>query len=85
MDDLDDRPLPGVSHQPGAGRAGQPVARVERRLLDRLRQLNADGLKTAVGDYLEPAQITTLLQRRDRIVAHFDAGGADLVFDRRAR
>jgi len=61
------------------------LSKVERRLLDRLRQLNADGLKTAVGDYLEPAQINTLLQRRDRIVAHFDAGGADLVFDRRAR
>jgi hypothetical protein len=61
------------------------LSKVERRLMDRLRQLDADRLKQAVGDYLEPAQIKTLLQRRDRIVEHFDAGGPDLVFDRKPR
>jgi hypothetical protein len=66
-------------------RARGNLSKVERRLLDRLRELNADNLKKAVADYLEPAQITALLQRRDRIVAHFDAGGPDLVFDRRPR
>jgi hypothetical protein len=66
-------------------RAPGNLSKVERRLLERLRELNADTLKKAVGAYLEPAQITTLLQRRDRIVTHFDAGGTDLVFDRRAR
>ena len=61
------------------------LSKVERRLLERLRQLNADDLKHAVGDFLEPAQITTLLQRRDRIVEHFDRGGADMMFDRAPR
>jgi len=61
------------------------LSKVERRLLGTLRQLNQASLKEAVGDYLEPAQITTLLQRRDRIVGHFDAGGLDLVFDRKPR
>lgn len=61
------------------------LSKVERGLLERLRQLRADALKKAVGDYLEPAQITTLLQRRDRIIEHFDAGGPDLIFDRKSR
>ena len=61
------------------------LSKVERRLLERLRELNADALKKAVGDYLEPGQITTLLQRRDRIVEHFDARGPEEIFDRKAR
>jgi hypothetical protein len=61
------------------------LSKVERRLLDRLRQLNQRSLEESVGDYLEPAQIKTLLQRRDRIVEHFEAGGADLIFDRAPR
>jgi hypothetical protein len=61
------------------------LSKVERRLLERLRELNADNLNKAVGDYLEPGQITTLLQRRDRIVEHFGAGGPAVIFDRKAR
>ena len=63
----------------------QNLSRVDRVVLDRLRQLDPDGLKRAAGDYLNDGEIDALLNRRDRIVAHFDKGGPALVFDRRAR
>ena len=66
-------------------RSPENLSRVDRALLDRLRQLDRDGLKRAAGDYLTDGEIDALLNRRDRIVAHFDKGGPTLVFDRRAR
>ena len=60
----------------------QNLSRVDRVVLDRLRQLDPDGLKRAAGDYLNDGEIDALLNRRDRIVAHFDKGGPALVFDR---
>jgi hypothetical protein len=66
-------------------RAAGNLSKVERGLLERLRQLNEDGLKKLVGDYIESPQIKALLLRRDRIVEHFEAGGAELIFDRAPR
>ena len=61
------------------------LSKVERRLLDRMRQLDRDSLRRAVRDYLNDDEIKALLQRRDRIVEHFDAAGLTLVFDRKPR
>jgi hypothetical protein len=61
------------------------LSKVERRLLDRMRQLERDGLGRSVGSYLSDDEITSLLQRRDRIVEHFDAGGLALMFERKPR
>ena len=66
-------------------RSPENLSRVDRALLDRLRQLDRDGLKRAAGDYLTDGEIDALLSRRDRIVAHFEKGGPTLVFERRAR
>jgi hypothetical protein len=61
------------------------LSRVDRALLDRLRQLSRDSLGAATNRYLTDGEVDALLNRRDRIVAHFDQGGPTLVFDRRAR
>jgi hypothetical protein len=61
------------------------LSRVDRALLDRLRQLSRDSLGAATKRYLTDGEVDALLNRRDRIVAHFDQGGPTLVFDRRAR
>lgn len=46
--------------------------RIDRRLLDRLRQLSPENVALAVGDYLERAQINAILTRRDAILEHFE-------------
>jgi hypothetical protein len=61
------------------------LSRVDRALLDRLRQMTRDNLSAATGKYLTEGEVDALLNRRDRIVAHFDQGGSTLIFDRRAR
>ena len=66
-------------------RSPKNLSRVDRQLFERLRQLNRDGVKVAVGGYLNNSEIDTLLDRRDRIVAHFEKGGPTLLFERRPR
>lgn len=61
------------------------LSRVERSLLDRLRQLDRESVRQAAGPYLSGEEISALLKRRDRIVAYFDKGGPSLVFDRPPR
>jgi hypothetical protein len=61
------------------------LSRVDRSLLDRLRQISRESLSAATGKYLTDGEVDALLNRRDRIVAHFEQGGATLLFDRRAR
>jgi hypothetical protein len=66
-------------------RSPENLARIDRLLLERLRQLSRDGVKAAVGDYLNGSEIDAFLDRRDRIVTHFDRGGPMLIFERRTR
>ena len=61
------------------------LSRVDRALFDRLRQVSRESLRAATGEYLTDGEVDALLNRRDRIVAHFEQGGAPLLFDRRAR
>jgi hypothetical protein len=66
-------------------RAAGNLSKVDRGLLDRLRKVDKAGIKGAVGNYLSDGEIDALLARRDRIVAHYDASGPELLFDRRPR
>jgi hypothetical protein len=66
-------------------RAPGNLSKIERALLDRLRTLDRESLQRATGDYLTRREIDTLIERRDRIVDHFDKVGASGVFDRRLR
>jgi hypothetical protein len=66
-------------------RAAGNLSKVDRGLLDRLRKVDKAGIKGAVGNYLSDGEIDALLARRDRIVAHYDASGPEMLFDRRPR
>jgi hypothetical protein len=66
-------------------RSPENLSRVDRSLLNRLRQLDRESLRSATSGYLTGQEIDALLSRRDHIVAHFENGGPQLVFDRRAR
>jgi hypothetical protein len=61
------------------------LSKVERRLLERMRLMDRDSLRKAVGQTLTAPEIDSLLERRDLIVQHFDARGAAVIFDRPAR
>lgn len=49
------------------------LTRIDLRLYEGLRKLDAQSLKQKLGDYLLAAERRALLERRDRLVAHFDA------------
>ena len=66
-------------------RSPKNLSRVDRSLLDRLRQLDRESLRSATSPYLTDQEVDALLSRRDCIIEHFDKGGPSLVFDRRAR
>jgi hypothetical protein len=68
-----------------APRSPANLSKVERSLLERLRQLDRESLRSATSPYLTDPEIDALMSRRDRIVEHFDKGGPALVFDRPAR
>jgi len=68
-----------------APRSPENLSKVERRLLDRMRDLNQDNVRRAVGNSLNAEEITALLKRRDRIVEYFDGRGPAVIFDRKAR
>lgn len=51
----------------------EQMRRISRELLDRLRSLNERWIEQELGDLLDLGRRRALLQRRDRIVAHFDA------------
>jgi hypothetical protein len=61
------------------------LSRVDRGLLERIRQMDADSVRGAVGNHLSDDEIDALLERRDRIVEHFQARGTAAIFDRKAR
>ena len=60
------------------------VTRCDRQVVERLKQLNKDGLKKSIGEFVTEYQINGLLARRDKIVEIFEKAGPSAVFDRRA-
>ncbi|HTV00961.1 MAG TPA: hypothetical protein VMF13_10500 [Luteitalea sp.] len=62
-------------------RRPQSVRRCERTLLARMRGLTREALEAELGDVLTPAEMTSLLKRRDKLVAHVDGLGATALFD----
>jgi hypothetical protein len=56
------------------------LARCERGLLAKLKQLNQADLKREMAGYLTEAEIDGLLARRDKIVAFFDSKGESVLY-----
>jgi hypothetical protein len=48
------------------------LVRCDRQLLDRLRKLDPAKVKLAVKNHLSQAEMSSLMKRRDKIVAHFE-------------
>lgn len=57
------------------------LARGERRLLAKLRELDRPRLEQALGPYLERAELDGLWARRDLILTHFDRAGNGALYD----
>ena len=60
------------------------VTRCDRQVIERLKQLNKDGLKKSIGEFVTEYQINGLLARRDKIVEILEKAGPSAVFDRHA-
>jgi hypothetical protein len=61
------------------------LSRCDRLVIDKLKTLNRETLRTTMKDYLSPGEIDTLLKRRDTIVNHFEKTGLVFDWDRPAR
>jgi hypothetical protein len=61
------------------------IARCDRQVLERLKQLDRATLKTEVGGFLQNYEIDALLKRRDAIVDLIEQRGPNAVFDRSPR
>jgi hypothetical protein len=59
------------------------VTRCDRRMYERMKQLNKETLQREMGKWLVDWEIDALLARRDRIVEILDKGGPGALFDRR--
>ena len=55
------------------------VTRCDRQVVERLKQLNKDGLKKSIGEFVTEYQINGLLARRDKIVEIFEKAGPSAV------
>ena len=58
------------------------VTRCDRQVFERLKALDRDTLKKAVGPHLDDWQIRAVLARRDAIVARLETLGPSALFDR---
>jgi len=58
---------------------------MDRTILENMRKMTREAVKAAVGSHLLDSEIDAMLSRRDRIVAHYDQGSTNLLFDRRPR
>jgi len=61
------------------------LVRCSRELLEKLRALDYETLKTNAGDYLTDSEIEGVMKRRDKIVAHFkkliaEKGETDVLY-----
>lgn len=61
------------------------LTQCDRRVIERLKALDRETLKSTMKDYLAPAEIDALLKRRDRIVEHFETRKAIFDWDRPMR
>ena len=61
------------------------VTRCDRQVFERLKALDRDTLKKAVGPHLDDWQIRAVLARRDAIVARLEKFGPAALFDRVAQ
>jgi hypothetical protein len=50
----------------------KPMKELPRALVEKIRGLTAESIRAAVGEYLEPDEIESLLKRRDLIVAEVE-------------
>jgi hypothetical protein len=66
-------------------RSAGNLSGMDRAILDKMRQMTRESVKAAVGSHLFDNEVDALLLRRDRIVAHYDKGKPELLFDRRPR
>jgi hypothetical protein len=60
------------------------VTRCDRQVIEGLKQLNKEGLKKSIGEFVTDYQINGLLARRDKIVEILEKAGPSSVFDRHA-
>ena len=60
------------------------VTRCDRQVIEGLKQLNKEGLKKSIGEFVTDYQINGLLARRDKIVEILEKAGPSAVFDRHA-
>ena len=58
------------------------LAKIDRKVYERLKALDQDKLKAVMEDYLTGPEIRALLARRNEIVALLDKRGATALFDR---
>ena len=58
------------------------ITRCDRQVFERLKALDKDTLKRAVGKYLDEGQIKAVLARRDLIVQRLESFGPSSLFDR---
>jgi hypothetical protein len=59
------------------------LTNIDRHLLAKLKTLDADVVKKAMGNYLGTNEIEALLARRDAIVKHFVQAGEKVLYDRK--
>jgi hypothetical protein len=64
-------------------RSLENLSKVDRQILQRLRQIDKGSVQKAVGETLFGNEVDALLARRDQIVAHYDKVGEAGVFTRR--
>jgi hypothetical protein len=61
------------------------LAKIDRRVYERLKALDQDKLKTVMQDYLTGPEIKALIARRNDIVTILDKQGSAALFDRAPR
>ena len=57
------------------------IARCDRQVFARLKQIDKKSVKDAVGNYLQTYEIDALLKRRDEIVKMIEKRGENGLFD----
>lgn len=62
-------------------RESKNLVKCERRLLEKLKQLSLESLRSNMNGLLTGDEITGLLARRDKIVEHFEQAGPEALYD----